>query len=598
MNANRRWGLQYSRVIFRAALILDADILPLPRQVGILRSLHDSVDQVTSVLVQQLRSVHGGTGKMHYIPTRIAGVQIAQDATKSRSDVQQIRSRNRSVREYGLTREPEYFLGTNAQRKIHCSRGELFVVAVDARFDSETFGQWQCFYLRPGRTIRIPSGVALGWQVTSDDSRFAVAIQSEGHAKPKRRFAIRWDDPELGICWPESPTRILRTRNAAKDLMAIPDWRLPRRRLQRVDTLCAQRDGVWYKLPESKVKPAKLNCRRSPKAVRQQTTSTSILVIGSSGQLGRDLCRQLRQIGPIIGACRTPERMGVLPVPTQVDVSRPASIREAIRRVRPQLIVNATGLTDAERAEKEPRIAQLVNANAPALMADEANRIGAGLIHFCTDKVFDGSGERPWGEDDTPNPQSQYGRTKLLGTQAIQESGVPHLILRSGWLYSTHGDNFVRSISDLITYRSSLTLASDYVGSPTSTDQLARLIAELLPHANSSSRKGELSSIYDWLKQHGGLYHISSLGYASRVDVGDQIVATCRQLGLPVVLSKIHSSSVDDLPGAIACPKNCRLDSSKIALKFGLSIPRWQHEIARQIGNMFGRDAAAQLSVA
>jgi dTDP-4-dehydrorhamnose reductase len=334
--------------------------------------------------------------------------------------------------------------------------------------------------------------------------------------------------------------------------------------------------------PQAKAKPL----AQRPASARPEL----ILVIGSSGQLGRDLCRELRGLGTVVGACRTPDAGSLLPVPVMVDISRPASLRQAIRQVRPTLIVNAAGLTDVDVAETQPRLAQMVNATAPAIMAEEALRIGAGLVHFCSSMVFDGAGERPWRESDCPDPQNQYARTKLLGTQAILESDVAHIILRCGWLYSTHGDNYVRRLIDTLSYRNVVALANDHLGAPTSTNFLARLVANLLGTdaltSQPGTRRTQSCDINAWLSEQGGLYHASTLGRASKLEVGDQIVAACRQHALPIVLRKLEGRPLRDLPALAKIPGNCSLDPSRLALKFQLQLPHWQSDLNQQIDLM------------
>ena len=322
-----------------------------------------------------------------------------------------------------------------------------------------------------------------------------------------------------------------------------------------------------------------------------------ILVIGSSGQLGRDLCRHLRRLGTVIGACRTPDKQSLLPVPMWVDISRPASLRQAIRQVRPTLIVNAASLTDVDQSEQHPRLAQLVNATGPAVIADEAERIGACMVHFCSSMVFGGAGEKPWRESDQPDPQNQYARTKWTGTQAVSRSQVPHLILRSGWLYSTHGENYVRRLIDSLSYRSTITLADDHLGSPTSTNFLAQLTADLLQRGcRAAAETGQ--SLGDWLNEHGGLYHASTLGMASKLHVGDQILALCRQHGLPIVLQKLQGRHLSELPSSANIPANCALDPSRLALHFQVDLPRWQTDLGQQIDYMLGAHSLSLGNVA
>lgn len=537
------------------------------------------------------------------IPTRIAGLQIirhaenrrVQPSVKPGKRLAAAWRRRRLALEPLELSSPTFVDSMRGEQAICCLAGELFVVAVDVRVDSQSYGQWQSFYLPadPTKTLAAPSGIALGWQATEPGCELALGqYQTARHASR----SMAWDDPELDIIWPHSPASKPWQAAELVDLLAIEaaaaceSFRFKPTRnaplLKASESKLAQQLSIEPPLASLTADVIDL-----PRATRPIASSgkPTILVIGSSGQLGHDLCRHLRSAGRVIGACRKPER-GVLPIPTFVDVSRPASIREAIRRTQPQIIVNASGLTDPVTAELDPRRAQCVNATAPAVMAEEAKKVGAAMIHFCTDKVFGGTGERPWRESDTPQPLNQYGLTKLRGTAAVRASGIPHLIFRTGWLYSTHGQNYVQSMVDLITYRSTLQLANDCYGTPTSTDWLSRLVAGLLQRGSSDP--------LGWIDQHSGLYNACLLGYASRLDVGDQVVATCRQHALPIVLDRLEGVSLDVLSKGVVTPKNCRLDASRLATQFQISLPSWREELNRQIATIVGVGDSSLLSIA
>lgn len=555
---------------------------------------------------------------MQTIPTRIADAHLVRHKPSRRPDGSQLLEvspwgpsqtlahEEQVTADFGFTCEPHYTLSA-LQRSFRCLEGEVYVCIVDVRLGSRTFGHWQGIFLNQddARTLCIPAGVACGWQVLSN--RAAMEHRSSQPSRQTEWHWLQWNDPELDIEWPESPQQFARHRRPGRDLAQIPDHRLPsltraRNKLVRESSRSTSRNES-NSSPRPKRRSRKLTPQQKMSAAKPAApaigpvadttpphTETSqvnkprasknnvILVIGSSGGLGRDLCRHLRTIGTVLGACRTIDVGSLLPVPVFVDVSRPASIRQAVRQIRPKLIVNASGLTDVDQAEMEPRLAQLVNATAPTVIADEAKRLGAGVVHFCTGMVFDGSGERPWRESDTPHAINHYARTKWIGTQAVIQSEVPHLILRAGWLYATHGDNYIRRTMDLLTYRNNLALASDHFGTPTSTDWLARTIAQILAAAH-----GDFA---DWLAEHGGLYHAAPLGYASKTEVGDQILATCRQHALPIVLQSIQPRRLSELPSRAMLPANCRLDPSRLAMQFNLTLPRWQQQLNERIAIM------------
>lgn len=552
--------------------------------------------------------------------------------------------------DFAFTSEPS-FSRLKVERSLRCLEGEIYTCLVDVRVGSPTFGHWQSVCLSEGdsRTLSVPAGVACGWQVLS--SVATLEINATCEIDDDRWQWLRWNDHELDLRWPELPEQLASQARPGRSLSRIaprhlPQWRglsklvphstsakkpkpshkhnstpipsssdsrrmggqrhRPSLRMSQptedslprlaVGTCAAASDVVRARAPAQLSPPALLNATARPSTIARGVDHR-ILVIGSSGQLGRDLCRHLRRLGTVIGACRTPDKQSLLPVPMWVDVSRPASLRQAIRQVRPTLIVNAASLTDIDQAEQHPRLAQLVNATGPAVMAEEAQRIGACLVHFCSSMVFSGTGDKPWRESDQPDPQNQYARTKWIGTQAVSHSQVPHLTLRSGWIYSTHGENYVRRLIDTLSYRSTVTLADDHLGSPTSTNFLAQLTADLLQRGCRAVEDTD-QSLGEWLNEHGGLYHAATLGMASKLQVGDQIVALCRQHGLPIVLQKLQGRHLHELPSAAHMPANCALDPSRLAMRFQVDLPRWQTDLGEQIEHMLGTHSLALGSVA
>ncbi len=552
------------------------------------------------------------------IPTRIHGANLVRHAAARRADGSAVLIRRATENEFdgglpyeeiisanfAFTREPGFTL-IPIDRSVRCLAGELYVVLIDVRSNSPTFARWQSFLLAGGdaRTLSVPTGVAMGWQVISQSAK--VEMRASCEVAESRWRWLTWNDPTLDLQWPELPSRIAHHQRASRDLKAIPSERLPRFSAEPGPTphppeLKLQTKSSLDSLRQSSMSQETANQTLAPNAKRIRNVkaeSERILVIGSSGQLGRDLCRELRSCGTVIGACRTRDKESVLPVPVFIDVSRPASLRQAIRQVRPTLIVNAASLTDIAKAESEPRLAQLINATAPAIIVDEARNLGAAIVHFCSGMVFDGSGARPWRECDVPNPLNQFARSKLIGTQAVTNSGVPHLILRSSWLYSSHGENYVRQMIDSLSYRSTLTLADDHFGAPTSTRWLAEIVAQVLKTGRAAAALGK-SNVQDWLTENGGLYHASTLGSASKLAVGDQILATCRQHALPIVLQKLNGRPLAELPSNAKIPENCALDPSRLAMKFHIEIPRWQTQLNEQISLMLGDHQLALSNVA
>src|SRR6266566_2723292 len=194
-----------------------------------------------------------------------------------------------------------------------------------------------------------------------------------------------------------------------------------------------------------------------------------ILLTGKNGQVGAELLRLLPQLGEVVALGHD-----------QLDLSNVSDIRRTIQEVRPQLIVNAAAYTAVDQAEADETTARAVNAEAPGIIAEEAKKIGAALIHYSTDYVFDGTKKTPYDESDSTNPINAYGQTKFAGEEAIRGSGVPHLIFRTAWVYATRGHNFLLKILRLATEREELKIVSDQVGAPTCASEVAAATSRIL----------------------------------------------------------------------------------------------------------------------
>lgn len=542
---------------------------------------------------------------MRNIPGRILGVEVLRPTTKSRADGSAITLHKGDspgalsygwIREYsisaesGYTAQPHYTRKTPVETLVGCRTGEVFVVAIDMRSDSPTFGDWQGYYLEEldGRNILIPPGVAWGWQVCSCDAELVVKRNaSPGHDK----YWLHWDDADLAIDWPHYPSQLADQREDSEAFAELDYDGLPTldyfTAVEVTDSGKGEVASKGCNLPVSQLaepgdrvnasEPAggepKINY--ASRSISASETERPILLIGSTGQLGLEFSRTLTKLGKVIGASRDPDRSCLVPVPMQLDVSRPAGLREAIRSVRPSLIVNAAALSDIEVCENQPRMAQLVNATAPAIIAEEAQAVGAGLVHFCTEQVFDGHLDRPYKETDPSAPLNQYARTKLMGTEAILGQAGPHLVIRCGWLYSARGENFLTKLVELCSYRTALTLPSDQLGTPTSTAWLAETLTSILQNAN-----GDYAN---YLSEFSGLYHLAMLGYANRVEVADWVIAKCRQLSMPLTVGQVYSTTLQKMGMPIQVPKNCQLDSSRFAMRFQTQLQRWQDELDSQV---------------
>lgn len=251
-------------------------------------------------------------------------------------------------------------------------------------------------------------------------------------------------------------------------------------------------------------------------------SSATLLLIGANGQLGHALLPRLHAWQQQ----NTGQDIQVVALNRQqLDLSHPHLIRAAIRRIKPSLIINAAAYTAVDQAEAEPEIAYRINAAAPAVMAEEAKRYGAALIHYSTDYVFDGSKNTPYAEADIPNPINAYGRSKLAGDQAIQTAGIPHLILRTGWVYGWYGHNFLRTILRLSHSQRELHVVDDQWGTPTWSSNLADVTSRLIAQ---SCRPAHLKSMHlseHWWQDFGGLYHCASRGQTNWYTFARQILA-------------------------------------------------------------------------
>ncbi len=278
-----------------------------------------------------------------------------------------------------------------------------------------------------------------------------------------------------------------------------------------------------------------------------------ILLTGCGGQLGRELKRSLACLGEVVACDRR-----------QLDLAQADALRTAVRAMAPAVIVNAAAYTAVDKAEAEPVAADAINAVAPGILAEEAKRLGALLIHYSTDYVFDGSRTTTYTEDDTPAPLSAYGRSKLGGEQAIVASGARHLIFRTSWVYGLHGANFMKTMLRLgrewDELRAPLRVVGDQIGAPTWTRHLADATAQILARRDAP----------------GGLYHLAAAGETSWHGYAEAIFAEAQAAGLLEQSPVVHRITSADYPLPAARPANSRLDCSRFQRDFGLALPDWR----------------------
>ena len=291
----------------------------------------------------------------------------------------------------------------------------------------------------------------------------------------------------------------------------------------------------------------------------------NILLLGKGGQVGWELQRSLAVLGDVTALdFDSQEHCG--------DFSNPAGVTDTVRDLRPDIIVNAAAHTAVDKAESEPDLARLLNATTPGVLAEEAARLGAWLVHYSTDYVFDGSGTRPWLETDTPAPLSCYGRTKLEGEQLIQQSGARHLILRTSWVYAARGGNFAKTMLRLAQERDRLTVIDDQWGAPTGADLLADVTAHAIRH----------------LAQHpqdGGLYHCVAAGETNWNLYAKEVLTLAAQTQPAIKLKATEVAPVPTsaFPTPAVRPHNSRLDTRRLQATFGLRLPHWRDGVARML---------------
>ena len=274
-----------------------------------------------------------------------------------------------------------------------------------------------------------------------------------------------------------------------------------------------------------------------------------ILLTGCAGQLGRELKRSLACLGEVIACDRS-----------QLDLARADPLRAALRSIAPAVIINAAAYTAVDKAEAEPGLADTINSLAPGILAAEARRLDALLIHYSTDYVFDGSKATAYTEGDAPAPLSAYGRSKLGGERAIAAAGGRHLIFRTSWVYGLHGANFMKTMLRLARERNELRVVGDQVGAPTWTRHLADATSHVL------ARK-EIPY---------GLYHLAAAGETSWHGYAEAIFGEALRAGLLENIPVVNRIASADFPLPAARPANSRLDCSRFRRDFGLALPDWR----------------------
>ncbi len=299
-----------------------------------------------------------------------------------------------------------------------------------------------------------------------------------------------------------------------------------------------------------------------------------ILLTGKNGQVGGELLRHLPQVGEVVALGRD-----------ELDLSNPTDICRTIRVVRPQLIVNAAAYTAVDQAETDEKTARAVNAEAPGVMAEEAKRTGAVMVHYSTDYVFDGAKKLPYDEADSANPINVYGKTKFAGEEAIRDSGVPHLIFRTSWVYATRGRNFLLTILHLATEREELRIVSDQVGAPTCASEVAAATAKIL---TKMPRKNDGAFVFS---EVSGTYHMSAAGQTTWYDFAKAIIEKAKAnshslewlavatQGRKLMAQRIIPVSAEEFGSPTPRPAYSILSNSRLNQTFGVALADWNDQL-------------------
>jgi len=287
-----------------------------------------------------------------------------------------------------------------------------------------------------------------------------------------------------------------------------------------------------------------------------------ILLFGKTGQVGWELQRSLAPLGEVIAPGRSEgEFCG--------DLSNTEGVVKTVRSLRPNVIVNAAAHTAVDRAESEPELAGTINATTPGAIAREAAAIGALLVHYSTDYVFDGSGDRPWSEEDPTGPLNVYGRTKLAGEEEIRQSGCRYWIFRTSWVYAARGKNFARTILRLAREREVLTVVSDQIGAPTG--------AELLADVTAQAIRTQVPS---------GVFHLAAGGTTSWHGYAEFICDVARRAGIELRVREIQPVPGSSFPTPAPRPMNSRFNTAKLRDAFGLVLPDWRQGVERMLAEI------------
>jgi len=298
------------------------------------------------------------------------------------------------------------------------------------------------------------------------------------------------------------------------------------------------------------------------------------MVTGANGQVGSELDRSLAPLGSVVALDRR-----------QCDLSRPERLPKLVRSLKPDVIINAAAYTAVDEAERQEALATMVNGTAVGVMAQEACRIGALLVHYSTDYVFDGLKLAPYTEEDPPHPVNAYGRSKLAGEIAVGHAGGAYLILRTSWVYSARGRNFLRTMLALMREHDELKIVADQIGAPTSAAQIAQATAAVIAAGVRERADGRFAS---------GLFHLTASGATSWHGFAAAILVGATRHGLlaPARACRLVPVASEEYPRPAARPKNSRLACDRLRERFGIMLPSWKEGLSLCLEEMRGCAAA------
>ncbi|MDQ9170132.1 dTDP-4-dehydrorhamnose reductase [Oxalobacteraceae bacterium R-40] len=294
-----------------------------------------------------------------------------------------------------------------------------------------------------------------------------------------------------------------------------------------------------------------------------------ILLLGKDGQVGWELQRALSPLGELVALGRQ-----------QADLEDLDGLRKVVQSIEPNIIVNAAAYTAVDKAESEPEKAHKINAQAVGILAEEAKRLNAWLVHYSTDYVFDGEKASSYMEDDEPNPLSVYGKTKLAGEQLIRQSGAKYLIFRTSWVFAARGGNFAKTMLRLAKEREQLKVVADQHGAPTSAELIADVTALALHRVVTQAAE----------ENYSGTYHLAASGQTTWHGYARYVVEQALACNTPLktTVDSVLPIATEDYPLPAKRPSNSRLDTSKLSSVFHLQLPDWRHHVQRMLEELKG----------